>query len=68
MGFFAGTNMFGMADSKLTKATLLAKMDEKIQNLNLLKAALQSETHLKQTELLVYKNKFEAELNPKAKR
>ena len=56
-----------MAISKLTKATLLAKMDEKIQNLNLLKAALQSETHLKQADLMAYKSKFEAELNPKAK-
>ena len=57
-----------MAISKLTKATLLAKMDEKIQNLNLLKAALLSETHLKQADLLAYKNKFETEMNPKGKR
>jgi hypothetical protein len=57
-----------MALSKLTKATLLARMDEKIQNLNLLKAALLAETHIKQADLMAYKSKFEAELKPSGKK
>ena len=59
--------MLTMAVSKHTKATLLAMMDEKIQNLNLLKAALQAETHLKQVDLMAYNAKFEAELKAKGK-
>ena len=48
-----------MPESKLTKAKLLAQLDEKIQSLNLLKAALQAESHLKQADLSGYKKRFD---------
>jgi len=48
-----------MPESKLTKAKLLVQLDEKIQSLNLLKAALQAESHLKQADLANYKKRFD---------
>ena len=48
-----------MADLKLSKAKLLSLMDDKLQRLNLLKAALQAESHVKQETLTEYKKKFE---------
>lgn len=49
-----------MAATKLTRATLLSKIDDKLQRLNLLKAALQAESHVKQETLADYQKRFEA--------
>ena len=57
-----------MPESKLTKAKLLSQLDDKIQGLNLLKAALQTENHLKQAELLGYKKRFDEILGAKPKK
>lgn len=48
-----------MADLKMSKAKLLSLMDDKLQRLNLLKAALMSESHIKQDTLSEYRKKFE---------
>ncbi|HEY3405531.1 MAG TPA: hypothetical protein VGK59_19245 [Ohtaekwangia sp.] len=57
-----------MAESKLTKAKLISQLDDKIQNLNLLKAALQAELHLKQADLAGYKKRFDELLSGKGKK
>ena len=58
-----------MADTKLTKAKLLSLLDDRLQRLNLLKAALQAESHIKQVTLDDYKRRFDEVLTPaKAKR
>ena len=54
-----------MPESKLTKAKLLSQLDDKIQSLNLLKAALQTENHLKQADLANYKRRFDEILGSK---
>jgi hypothetical protein len=48
-----------MATTKLTKASLLSQMEGKLQSMNLLKAALQAENHIKQAALEDYKKKFD---------
>jgi hypothetical protein len=48
---------------KITKSTLVSMLDEKITGLNLLKAALQAETHLKQADLDNYLTRFKELLN-----
>jgi hypothetical protein len=53
-----------MAETKLTKARLLNQMDEKLQRINLLKAALQAEAHIKQETLTDYKKRFDALFMP----
>lgn len=55
-----------MPESKLTKTRLLAQLDEKIQDLNLVKAALQAENHLKQADLAKYKERFDELVHAKA--
>lgn len=57
-----------MPESRLTKAKLLTQLDEKIQNLNLLKAALQAESHLKQADLENYKKRYDEIVGGKGKR
>lgn len=49
-----------MTDTKLTKAKLLSEMDARLQQLNLLKAALQAEHSLKKDTLAGYKQQFDA--------
>lgn len=47
-----------MAKKKLTKANLLKAIDEKLQALNLLKSALQSDPSRKQEDLENYDKHF----------
>lgn len=49
-----------MPETKITKAKLLSQMEDKLQKLNLMKAALQSESHIKQETLADYQRRFEA--------
>jgi hypothetical protein len=48
-----------MATTKITKASLLSQMEGKLQSLNLLKAALQAENHIRQADLEDYKKRFD---------
>ena len=57
-----------MPESKLTKAKLISQLDYKIQSLNLLKAALQAESHLKQADLDGYKKRFDEIVSAKGKK
>jgi len=57
-----------MAGTKLTKAKLISQLDDKIQTLNLLKAALQAESHLKQADLEGYKKRFDEIVSGKVKK
>lgn len=57
-----------MPETKLTKAKLLSQLEEKIQTLNLIKAALQAESHLKQADLENYKKRFNEALGTKPKK
>jgi hypothetical protein len=50
---------------KITKKKLLEEMDEKLQELNLLKSALESDPARKQEELEYYKKQFYAAINKK---
>jgi len=56
-----------MPTVKLTKTKLLAMMDAKLASLNLLKAALQAEPHLKQTDLENYRRRFDELVGDKGK-
>ena len=44
--------------STLTKASLMKEIDLKLQDLNLLKSVLQTNTHPKKDELEEYKKRF----------
>ncbi len=50
---------------KLTKKKLLQEMDEKLQELNLLKSALEGDPARKQEELEHYKKMFYSIINKK---
>jgi hypothetical protein len=50
---------------KLTKKKLLQEMDEKLQQLNLLKSALEADPARKQEELAGYRKQFYAIINKK---
>jgi hypothetical protein len=60
-GFFY---FYSMAE-KLTKKKLLHEMDEKLQELNLLRSALEGDPARKQEELQYYKKQFYAMINKK---
>jgi hypothetical protein len=51
-------------DNKLTKATLLKVMDAKLQDLNLLRSALQADASRKQEDLENYEKQFLELLSP----
>lgn len=57
-----------MPADKITKKKLLNMMDDKLQQLNLLRSALNGDPARKQEELEAYKKKFEALLVNKNKR
>jgi hypothetical protein len=50
---------------KLTKKKLLQEMDEKLQELNLLRSALEGDPARKQEELQYYKKQFYLAINKK---
>lgn len=50
---------------KLTKKKLLHEMDEKLQELNLLRSALEADPARKQEELTYYKKRFYEAINKK---
>ena len=50
---------------KMTKKRLLQEMDEKLQSLNLLRAALEADPARKQSELDSYKKQFYTIINKK---
>jgi phage terminase large subunit len=50
---------------KLTKKKLLQEMDEKLQELNLLKSALEGDPARKQEELQYYRKQFYSMINKK---
>ena len=52
-----------MPAEKLTKKKLLDLMDEKLQQLNLLRSALNGDPARKQEELVAYKKKFDVLMN-----
>jgi hypothetical protein len=56
-----------MPAEKITKKKLLNMMDEKLQQLNLLRSALNGDPARKQEELAAYKKKFDALINKSKK-
>jgi len=55
-------------ESKLSKSQLLQDIDEKLQDLNLLRSALQGDTSRTQDALQMYQQKFYELVNIKSKK
>jgi hypothetical protein len=60
--------MSARKESKLTKSALLKEIEEKLQDLNLLKSALQGEPSRTQDALEMYQEKFHELVNIKSKK
>jgi hypothetical protein len=58
-------NLFLTMAEKITKKKLLQEMDEKLQELNLLKSALEGDSSRKQEDLDNYKKQFYTLINKK---
>jgi hypothetical protein len=55
-------------ESKLSKSQLLREIDEKLQDLNLLRSALQGDVSRTQDALHMYQEKFHELVNIKSKK